>query len=403
MAERAGHGNGQGASPGRDPGLPSCPGRDSHLPGFAAGGQWDTCPPSAPLAVALEAASGPEWRCAGASRDEMFGLLRQWQALESRAAAAKLGILRALIREDDQPLPGGGYHGDLPAGWTKSLTHEVAAALSMPAVSADRLMWLAWDLEGRLPGIGGLLAAGKLTTSKARAVDDALQQLSGQDAAAAEAIILPELPGKTYGQVVKVAAQAAISVDPESATRRRQDAERTKSRVEMFREESGAAALAGREMPADQTLAANASVSARALEYQDSGVFPDGTRLDQYRVAAYLDLLNGITADARIATGLLPGSCPVDTASGSERGADASDCSCRECDGSCLPRDDDGSDDEDGGPDAGDPDNGNPDDGAPRGEGPSDGPGGGRPGGGQPDGGAYPDVDEEPGAEQPSA
>jgi hypothetical protein len=46
----------------------------------------------------------------------LFGLLRQWQALESRAVAGKLGILRALIREDDQPLPGGAYQGDLPEG-----------------------------------------------------------------------------------------------------------------------------------------------------------------------------------------------------------------------------------------------------------------------------------------------
>jgi hypothetical protein len=142
MAEQAGHGNGQGRVPRRDPGLPdgaACvPGRDAHLAGFAKGGEWDACPPSASLAVALEAASGPGWRCAGASREEMFGLLRQWQALESRAAAAKLGILRALIRDDDQPLPGGGHHGDLPAGWTRSLTHDVALALSMPAAPRGR-------------------------------------------------------------------------------------------------------------------------------------------------------------------------------------------------------------------------------------------------------------------------
>jgi hypothetical protein len=304
MAEQAGHGSGAGAVPGPDLGLPE---RDSHLAGFAAGGEWDTCPPSASLASALEAASGPEWRCAGATRDEMFGLLRQWQALEARAVAGKLGVLRALIREDDQPLPGGGYHGDLPEGWTKSLTHEVAAALSMPAGSADRLMWLAWDLEGRLPGVGGLLADGALTFAKAKAVSEALQQLSYGDAAAAEAMILPDLPGKTYGQTVKLAAQAAITVDPESTTRRREDAERNRSRVTMFREESGAAGLSGRDMPTDQTLAAHASVCARAQEYADSGAFPDGTRMDQYRVAAYLDLLNGVAAHVRIASGLLPG------------------------------------------------------------------------------------------------
>jgi hypothetical protein len=267
MAEQAGHGSEQGAAPGSDLGLSGgdgAPGRDPHLSGFAMGGAWDACTPSASLALALEAASGPEWRCHGATRDEMFGLLRQWQALEARAVAGKLGVLRALIREDDQPLPGGGYQRDLPEGWTKSLTHEVAAALSMPVVSADRLMWVAWDLEGRLPGVGGLLADGALTFAKAKAVDEALQQLPVEEAAAAEAMILPDLPGKTYGQAVKLAVQAAITVDPESATRRREDAERNLSRVTVFREESGAAGLSGRDMPTGQTLAAHASVCARA-------------------------------------------------------------------------------------------------------------------------------------------
>ncbi len=89
-------------------------------------------------------------------------------------------------------------------------------------------------------------------------------------------MILADLPGKTYGQVVKLAVQAAITVDPESATRRREDAERNLSRVTMFREESGAAGLSGRDLPADQTLAAHASVCARAEVYKESGVFPDG-------------------------------------------------------------------------------------------------------------------------------
>jgi hypothetical protein len=176
---------------GPDAPVSSQPLRDAHLSGFAADGEWDARPPSAELAVALEAASGPEWRCLGATRDEMTGLLRQWQALESWAAAGKLGVLRALVRDDGQPLPGGGYRGDLPEGWTRSLTHEVALALSMPAASAERLMWLAWNLQALLPGTGDLLAAGELTLPKARAVDTALNLLSLEDAARAEALIVP--------------------------------------------------------------------------------------------------------------------------------------------------------------------------------------------------------------------
>ena len=350
------------------------------------------CPPSAALADALEAASGPEWRCPGATRDEMMGLLGRWQAVESWAAAGKLGVLRALIRDDDEPLPGGGYHGDLPDGWTKSLTHEVALALSMPAGSADKLMWLAWNLQALLPGTGDLLAGGDLTLAKARAVDTALNLLSGQDAAAAEALILPELPGKTYGQVQKLAVQAAITVDPQSATRRREDAERSKCRVQLFREETGAAGLSGRDLPTDQTLAAHASVCARAQDYQDSGAFPGDTRMDQYRAAAYLDLLNGIPADGRIATGQLgtvnrdtgePDAGEDEADDGEARRQDADepsmggrDCACRECDGSCLPPDDVFG--QESGPGDDDPDDGdNPDEnGGPGGKGPGKGPDG---------------------------
>ena len=317
MEWQPGHGGGRGDGTGGEP-APGLPAQDAPVPGgaprghprghgpagFAHRGEWDAAVPSAALAVALEGASGPGWRCGGASRDEMIGLLRQWQAVECWAAAGKLGVLRALIRDDDQPLPGGGYRGDLPEGWTKSLTHEVAAALAMSVVSAENLMWLAWDMQAALPGTGELLAAGDLTLAKARAVDQALGQLTDDDAAAAEAMLLPLLGGKTYGQVAKLAAQAAITVDPESAARRREDAERTKCRVQVFREESGAAGLSGRDLPTDQTLAAHARVCERAAEYKDSGAFGEA-RMDQLRAAAYLDLINGITADARIASGQL--------------------------------------------------------------------------------------------------
>jgi Domain of unknown function (DUF222) len=298
--------------------------RDPRLPGFAKDGEWDVCRPSAALVTALEGVSGPEWHCPGATRDELLGLLRQAQAIESWATAAKCGILRSLIRDDDQPFPGGGYHGDLPEGWTKSLTHEVALALSMPAVSADKLMWGAWDLQARIRGTEDLLAAGALTYAKAKAVHEAFLLLSDEDAAEAEAMILTELPGKTYGQVKRLAEQAAMTVDPDAAGRRRRDAEQNKSRVEMFREDSGAAALSGRDLPTDQALAAHAHVCARAQQYKDSGAFPDDARMDQFRAAAYLDLLNGKSAEERIAAGQVATVTPTaDTEAGTTETADA--------------------------------------------------------------------------------
>jgi hypothetical protein len=306
----SGSADGAGAESDPDPDLPSGAasggtGRDDRLAGFAKHGAWDKCPPSAALAAALETASGKEWRCPGANRDEMFGLLRRWAALESWAVAGKLGTLRALIRDEDQPQSGGGFHGDLPDGWTKSLTHEVALALAMPPQSAEKLMSTAWSLQALLPGVGALLADGTLTYAKARAVDDALAVLTDEDAAKAEAMILPRLPGKTYGQAEKLAVQAAITVDPRSATRRREDAERNRARVAMRRDPSGAASLAGYDLPTDETLAAYSNVCVRAAQYKESDVFP-GVRMDQFRSMAYLDILNGVAAQARIACGQPP-------------------------------------------------------------------------------------------------
>ena len=118
-----------------DPGLPGGAAPDPGLAGFVKGGVWDSRPPSAALAAALEGAAGEGWRCEGGSRAEIMGAVRAAAALESWACAAKLGLIRAAIREDDDGL-GGEYHGDLPDEWSRSLTTDVGLALAMSPVSA---------------------------------------------------------------------------------------------------------------------------------------------------------------------------------------------------------------------------------------------------------------------------
>ena len=303
MGWQAGKPDGTGGKPGPRLGLPTR--QDLKVAGFTRGGRWDRFPPSADLAFAVEQACGAGWRCPGASHDQLIGLLRQWQALESWAAAGKAGVLRALVAEDVALLPGEEdlRPARLPGPWSKSLTHEVALALAMPAMSADGLLSAAWDLGTRLPGIGQRLAAGKLTMAKARAVNDALATLSDQDVIMAEELVLDRLdqePAMTYAQLDRAAAAAALLMDPQSAAGRREDAEKERARVTMFREASGAAGLSGRDLPTDQTLTASARVTERAQEYKDSGAF-GGTRMDQLRAIAYLDILNDIPAADRIA------------------------------------------------------------------------------------------------------
>ena len=233
-------------------------GPDPGPAGFAAGGVWDSAVPSAALAAALVGAAGEGWRCEGGSRGQIVGAVRAAAALESWFCAAKLGLLRAAIRQDDDGL-GRGYHGDLPDAWSKSLTTDVALALAMSPVSAGTLMQTAWDLGALLPGIGALLEDGTLTYPKARAVNDALELLTEPDKAKAAAMIADRLAGKTFGQVDKLAAQAAITVNPDLAERTREHAERNRARVTLKRERSGAAGLSGCDLPAAETLAAHAA------------------------------------------------------------------------------------------------------------------------------------------------
>jgi Domain of unknown function (DUF222) len=423
MNRRSGDGSGAGEEPVGDPGLPGGPAPDPGtsagepsgsesagapdpgLTGFVKGGVWDSMPPSAALAAALEGAAGTGWRCEGGSHEEIVGAVRAAAALESWACAAKLGLIRAAIREDDDGL-GGEYHGDLPDAWSRSLTTDVGLALAMSPVSAENLMQTAWDLGATLPGIGALLEDGTLTYPKARAVNDALELLSEEDRARAEAMIAPRVAGKTYGQVDKLAAQAAITVDPELAERTREQAERNRARVTLRRDRSGAASLSGCDLPPAETLAAHAATCARAQVYKDSGAFP-GVLMDQFRAMAYLDLMNEISAEARITAGPpdeglgAPGEAafrdepePDDPGPAAPDGSGGSDCPCRECDGRCAPHDapapdDDGPDDgpgdsddnpdedgphdsDDGGPDDGGPDDDGPDDDGPDDDGPDD-------------------------------
>ena len=304
MGWQAGAGGGTAASPDRDPGIPHDgppAARDPRLAWFASDADGrDALVPSGLLALAADEVSGPGRRCRGASDDELVGLLRGWTEIESWAAAGKLGVVAEMIRRDGRLGQAGGRHGDLPDQWSPSLRHELALALTCSVQSAQTTAWLAWELQARLPGIGALLHQGVLAPAKARAVIETFQYLTDADAAAAEALILGQLPGKTYPQVLRLAEQAALTVDPELAQRRREETQRRSARVTFFRELSGTAGLSGRDLPPDDALAAMAGVNTRAQQYEDSGAF-GGLPMDALRAYAFTDLLKGTPAEERVA------------------------------------------------------------------------------------------------------
>jgi hypothetical protein len=283
-------------------------GRGPSLPaGFDNGGAWSTAVPSAALAAALEQAAGPENLYDGADVDALVGIARQWAALESWAAASKLAALRAMTREDSDGAPRLRRRPDLPEGWNDSLTYEISGALAMGPVSAGNLASLAWALGTRLAGIGRLLAAGTLTLPKARLVAQHFEPLDDGEAARAEALILGELDGKTYPQVERLVWRAALAVAPDVAQRRRREGER-RARVTMFREDSGAVALSGRDLPAADALAGHANVLARAREYAAcrSGSRSPAARAQNRPTAPRMTTMTTTLAPVMVATARVP-------------------------------------------------------------------------------------------------
>src|ERR1700722_20226927 len=197
--------------------------REELLSGFASGGVWDRHPPGPELAVALARAAGPDWRCASATGEEKVGVLRGMAALQSWAGAGMLGMVRALVRDDDQPYLGRPRHGDLPDEWDDSLVAEIALALAVSVPSAERTTRAAWERAARLPGVELLLKDGTLDVARARLITEVFAELSDEDCGRAEELLLPELtapPRKTYTQVERIATAIAAAVDPGLAERR---------------------------------------------------------------------------------------------------------------------------------------------------------------------------------------
>lgn len=176
---------------------------------------------------------------------------------------------------------------------------------------------------------------------------------------------------------------------------------REDARVRFWREQAGTSALAAYGLPTDQALAASANIRQRAAQYRKSRAFP-GVTMDQLRVQAYLDMLNGIPAQARIACARAaaePGAEPPDEPAGCPACRARGDrCACEDEPARPGPMDDNGQDnggddgqDNDGPADGGAPGNSGPGNGGPGGSGAGPGGSGGAGPGGSGDGGTRDD------------
>ncbi|HKA96727.1 MAG TPA: DUF222 domain-containing protein [Streptosporangiaceae bacterium] len=249
--------------------------------GFAAGGAADEMPPGAVLA----GFAGDAW-AAGLGRlrdDELIGVLRAARRLASWSAALELAAVADLAarREADAEAAGVCAPGE-------HIADEIAAALTLTGRAADALVDLGVALR-RLPATMTALAAGEIDRCKAAVIADEAAGLSADHAGAVERQVLRHAPGQTTGQLRAATRRAVLTADP-GAARERKERARCDARVERWHEHAGTAALAGRDLPPAEVLAADHNLSALAGSLRRAGV--SGT-MDQLRAKAYLALLTG--------------------------------------------------------------------------------------------------------------
>ena len=258
--------------------------------GFAAGNELDVMLPGVTLAGFAEDVAGPDGRCASASDDELVGVLRAWDRLESWTAARKLAVVAELIRR--RPAPGCSPEGPaaMPAGWGKFCGDELAAATATAKLAADQTLTLAHDLAVRLPRTARALREGTITVYKARLIAEATRDLTAAEAAAAEALILDGAAGRPPASSGPSSPAPWSRSAPAAAAARRERAQRD-ARVELWREDAGTAALCGRDLPPAEALAADQAITAYARDLRAAGL--DGT-MDQLRARAFLDLALGV-------------------------------------------------------------------------------------------------------------
>ena len=259
----------------------------SRAAGFAAGMLLDTMPGCNALAGFAAEAAGDDDRYGGAGDDEVAGAVAAWDRIEAHAAARKHAAVAELIRR--RPEPGGAGEGpaQMPAGWDEFTVTELAALLGESRGTAEGLLDLAHDLEVKLPGTKAAFRDGTLRASKVEIIARAAAVLDPAEARAAEALVLGRAGRLTPGGLRAAIARAVMDVAPEKARKRREQAARD-ARVQRWAEDSGNAALMGRELPPAEVLAADQRITAWARELKKAGLDGD---MDVLRARAYLDLL----------------------------------------------------------------------------------------------------------------
>ena len=263
---------------------------------FIQDGPADTLAPGALLAALAEAAFSDPARL---SDGELAGSLEAARRLQNRAyylqtlAVAELGRRRAAQHEDDRA---GGVPRNRRRAQFPDL--ELGAQLLIGRRHAAHLLDEAAELTGRLPRTLAGMAAGLIDPVRAGAVASATLCLSGADAARVDEVLAATAHEVRADTVARRAGALAMKLDPEAVRREKDDAHRTRYRVEARREQSGNASFSIREAGTSVVMSVQAAIDELAARLRNAGA--EGT-LDSLRATAALDRLLGCDPLDRLA------------------------------------------------------------------------------------------------------
>jgi Domain of unknown function (DUF222) len=265
-------------------------GADDELPGsrFAQGAAADVLAPGPALAALTEAAVEGVTRL---TDDQLTGIMQAARRQQNREAWKMALVTAEFARRRETELNlaaarGVPVHcrpGEYPGA-------ELAMELVLSPVQAAHAIDDATDLTTRLPATLAGLAAGLIDEGRAGVIALHTRSLTAADATTADGILAALAPALRLDQLLRKAAALEMKLAPEAVKARREHARRTRQRVEVRREESGNACVAGREMDTGDALASKAHIHGLALRLRRAGV--PGT-LDQLRLLVFTDLTAG--------------------------------------------------------------------------------------------------------------
>ena len=253
---------------------------------FVQDGPADTLAPGALLAALTEAAFADATRL---DDNELTGALEAARRLRNRAhyletlAVADLARRRAAQYEEDKAngIPRNQRRAQFP-------DLELAGQLLIGRRHAQDLLDEATELTTRLPRTLAGMADGLIDSVRASAIASATLCLSDADAAQVDQALAATAPEVRADTVARRAAALAMKLDPEAVRREKEDARRTRQRVEARREQSGNASFSIREADTSLVMSIQAAIDELAARLRNGGAA--GT-LDSLRATAALDRL----------------------------------------------------------------------------------------------------------------